>query len=306
MIVRPRLHWLRMLFVLRGSVLPLILPRLLLIALLSTAVAATHGMVGDWKLPLTPMPFTLLGLALAIFLGFRNNASYDRWWEARKLWGRLLVDGRNLTRQALTLIDGPADRRAFVHLLIAFSRALRHQLRAVPEAQARTELAPLLTPGQLARVEQAAYRPATLLLLAAEWLRERRVAGELDTMRATAMETSLNGLSDVLGGCERIASTPLPFTYSVILHRTSYVYCLLLPFGLVDSIGYMTPLMATFVAYTFFALEELSHELEEPFGDSPNDLPLDALDRMIERALRDLLGEQPLPPALQPVDGILN
>jgi len=107
-----------------------------------------------------------------------------------------------------------------------------------------------------------------------------------------------------LGGCERIANTPLPFTYSVILHRSAYLYCTLLPFGLVDSIGAMTPLIVAFVSYTFFALEALSDEIEEPFGTMGNDLALDALVAGINASLREMLGETP-PPAPVPDENFI-
>jgi ion channel-forming bestrophin family protein len=106
-------------------------------------------------------------------------------------------------------------------------------------------------------------------------------------------------LSMAQGSCERIANTPLPFTYSVILHRSAYMYCALLPFGLVDSIGLMTPLVVTFVSYTFFALEALSDEIEEPFGILGNDLALNAMVAGIDASLREMLGETP-PPAPKP------
>ena len=100
-----------------------------------------------------------------------------------------------------------------------------------------------------------------------------------------ALEAQFTHIGDAVGGCERLAATPIPFTYGVIIHRTIYLYCLLLPFGLVDSIGSMTPVIVVFVAYTFLALEALGSELEEPFGSQANDLPLDALCWTIETSL---------------------
>jgi len=120
------------------------------------------------------------------------------------------------------------------------------------------------------------------------------------------LDRSLSGLNDALGGCERIAYTPLPFTYSVILHRTVYLYCMMLPFGLLDAIGIMTPLMVTFVAYTFFAIEALSDEIEEPFGTMPNDLALDAMAVNVESALLEMLGDRELPEPRKPVDYLLS
>ena len=106
--------------------------------------------------------------------------------------------------------------------------------------------------------------------------------------------TTLNGLSEVLGACERLTSTPLPYPYPVMIHRTLYFYCFLLPFGLVSTLGYMTPLFSVLVAYTFIVFEALAEQIEEPFGTAPNDLPLEHICSHIERSLLDMAGK-PLP-----------
>ncbi|WP_068635635.1 bestrophin family protein [Thauera butanivorans] len=300
MIVRPRPHWLRLLFVRRGSLMPLIFWQLLFVFLLSCTVLVAHGRLFDWKVTLTAAPFSLMGVALAIFLGFRINASYDRYWEARTMWGSVLIVSRNLARQALTLTArggaGPDATRPFILGLIGFAAAMRNQLRHRP---CDAGLAGLLPDALVARLAGTRSAPALILLWLAEWLRERRENDALPPILAQHMEAGLDELSTALGSCERIANTPLPFTYSVILHRSSYCYCMLLPFGLVDSIGLMMPLVVVFVAYTFFALEALSDEIEEPFGTMPNDLALDAIVAGIDASLRELLGETP-PPAPQP------
>lgn len=102
--------------------------------------------------------------------------------------------------------------------------------------------------------------------------------------------------------CERIKHTPIPFSYTLLLHRTAYMYCFLLPFGLVDTTGFMTPFVVAIVAYTFFGLDALGDEIEEPFGLETNDLPLDTLCRSIEISLLESLGETDLPAPLQPVN----
>lgn len=303
MIVRPRLHWLRMLFVVRGSVLPVIAPQLLGVTALAVAVTLLHGQVGGWKISLNFVPFSLIGLTLAIFLGFRNSTSYARWWEARTLWGALLNDTRSLLRQALTLPDDPAPARVLALRLIAFVHALRHQLR---HTDPQADLKRVLGDADVARLAGAHYKPAMLLLMCGEWLRERLRSGQLPPELAPAMEGPLGRLTDALGGCERIAGTPIPFTYSVIIHRTVYLYCALLPFGLVDGIGAMTPVAVAFIAYTFFALEALGAEIEEPFGTDANDLALDALAHGIEHTLREMLGDTDLPPAPAPRDFVLR
>ena len=296
MIVRPRPHWLRMLFVRRGSLLPRILGQLVFIVTLSTLVVLLHGQVFHWKVTLTSVPFSLMGVALAIFLGFRINASYDRYWEARKQWGVILVETRNLARKSLAMVGPVQEVRPFVHALAGCAATVRNHLRAESPDHGTAHLLP---PELRTRLLERRHPPQQVLRWLSEWLREQRQRGTLQPVLQVSLEDSLDALSMAIGSCERIASTPLPFTYSVILHRTAYFYCMLLPFGLVDAIGAMTPLVVAFVSYTFFALESLSDELEEPFGREQNDLALDAMVRTIEISMCELLDEPP-PPALQP------
>ncbi|ROR22743.1 putative membrane protein [Comamonas sp. BIGb0124] len=302
MIVRPHLNWLRMLFVVRGSILRNIAPQLIITTALAVLVTHLHGQLLWWKVPLNFVPFSLIGLTLAIFLGFRNSTSYARYWEARMLWGALLVETRALVRQSLTLIDdapspagpdGPTGGvRALARLLAAFTHAFKHQMRGTDPT---VDLDRLLELPQRERLSGVRFKPAMLLLMVGEWLRDRRREGRLSPVLVPTLERSVARLGEALGGCERIASTPIPFPYSVIIHRTVYFYCVMLPFGLVDSIGSMTPVIVAFIAYTFFALEALGAEIEQPFGTELNDLPLDALSRTIENNLREALGETLLP-----------
>jgi ion channel-forming bestrophin family protein len=295
-IVRPRPHWIRLLFVRRGSLVHRIYGQQLLIFALSCAVVWAHGQLFLFKVTLNASPFSLMGVALAIFLGFRINASYDRYWEARKHWGAILVETRNLARQSLTLMTAEQSVRPFVLGLVGFATTLRNQLRGLPQANQTEALLPDALREQIGNARSA---PTLVLVWLGRWLQERRAAGELNPTLSLKMEGSLDNLSMAQGSCERIANTPLPFTYSVILHRSAYMYCALLPFGLVDSIGLMTPLVVTFVSYTFFALEALSDEIEEPFGILGNDLALNAMVAGIDANLREMLGETP-PPAPMP------
>jgi putative membrane protein len=244
-----------------------------------------------------------MGVSFAIFLGFRINASYDRFWEARKHWGSVLVDARNLTRHALNSIAPQRDVRPFVLGLIGFASTMRNQLRGQP-ATSQTE--GLLAEELRIRLLGARSAPTLILVWLGQWLRECRQAQQLEPVIAHKMEHSLDSLSLALGSCERIANTPLPFAYSVILHRSVYLYCALLPFGLVDTIGLMTPLVVSFVSYTFFALEALSDEIENPFGLEPNDLALDAMVAGINASLREMLGEVPPPAPLPDANFVLT
>ena len=302
MIVRPKQHWLRLIFVWHGSVLHQILFRLLLN--FAMAVVAVLGMsqFAAWGLHMSTAPFSLIGIALAIFLGFRNSVSYDRFWEARKLWGMLLVTARSLLRQAQTLTgrrpDDPAVRE-FAALLIAFAYQLKHQLRHTP---AQADLVRLLPPALVQRLDQASYPCVLLLREMGLWLQAQHASGHLSDIRWQAMDANLNELTAYHGGCERLASTPIPYAYSVLLHRTVYVYCTLLPFSLLDSVGVLTPLISVFISYAFMALDAIASELEEPFGTEPNDLALDAICITIERSLLELDDIAPLPQPHQPTE----
>ena len=302
MIVRSRPHWLRMLFVLRGSILPTISPQLIIITLFATLVTALHGQILDWKVSLNFVPFSLIGVSLAIFLGFRNSTSYARYWEARTLWGQVLAATRSLGRQALTLSSNRPLARPMILHLCAFAHLLKHQLARTDPS---TDIHLFLDEADSQRVLQAEHRPAMALLLASEWLGERLKAGEVTPPIATAFERNLHELSTALSGCERIADPPLPFPYSVIIHRCAYLYCFWLPFGLLDGIGLMTPVIVCFIAYTFLALEALGAELENPFGRDPNDLPLQALSHQVETSLLKMIHEPPRTPRPEVVDSIL-
>ena len=305
MIVRDRPSGLKMFLLLRGSILPKILPSLLATTLIAVLVTVSHGDLFALKITLTTIPFSLIGLPIAIFLGFRNTAAYDRFWEGRKLWGELVLRTRNLSRQCCSLIAdeqpatallGLADVRVrMIFRAIAFAHALRLLLRDEAEVH---EFEGLLVAAELEGIRQASNQPDYLMKKMGEdlalCLREKRI----DSCLATNVDATLSGMCAAAASCERIKSTPIPFSYTLLLHRTAYLYCFLLPFGLVDSVGFMTPFVVAIVAYTFFGLDALGDEIEEPFGVDANDLPLNAICRAIEINLRESLEDVNLPKPL--------
>jgi putative membrane protein len=300
MIIRPKLNWFRMLFVWRGSVLPQLLPRLALIFVLSVAAIVMHDHVRNYPVGLGTPPFALVGIALAVFLGFRNGASYERWWEGRKLWGALSIHGRSLARQALTLPRGvkSADTHEFIAAIGSLGHALRHEMRSTDPLP---DLATRLSPTLYRQVVQAQYRSSSILRWLGDWSGTRASEGALDGYGVLAFEQNLNELSGVIGGCERLASTPLPFSYSVMIHRTVYLFCVMLPFGLVDGAGLLTPLFALLVAYAFMSLEAIAAQIEDPFGLEENDLALSALCDALENALHDMAAD---PSFMRPPKGL--
>ncbi|PZP36566.1 MAG: bestrophin [Roseateles depolymerans] len=310
MILRPRPTALKLFFVLRGSIMQRIRNVLLANIALAVFVTLTHGGLFHHKLIVGTVPFTLMGLPLAIFLGFRNNACYDRYWEGRKLWGDLLARSRSLARQVLHMIELPAaptDPRDLgdvrVRLLlraVATCIELKRLLRRQPDDD--SEIVGLVRPEELRALHGQRNRHAALMLAMGADLAQCRRDGLLDSISQSHIDSTLSGLSTSAAGCERIRNTPLPFSYTLLLHRTAYLYCFLLPFGLVDTLGFMTPFVVAIVAYTFFGLDALGDEIEEPFGIDANDLPLDAICRAIEIDTRQALGDPNPPEPLRPVD----
>ena len=296
MLISRRLNWLQMLFVLEGSVLPRILPQLGITALMAAGAVLASRLHWPWCLGFTPAPFGYLGVSLAIFMGFRNSASYDRWVEARKIWGALVIQTRSLARQAVALLDSPERARRVVHLTLAFTHALKHQVR---ESDPRAALAPWVEAELLEDILATRFRPAAILVAIDREFQAARRAGEIEAVLIPAVEVSLGALSDVLAASERIANTPIPFTYSIIIHRTVFLFCFMVPFGLAQAVGLLTPLITVVVAYPFLALEALAQELENPFGEDPNALPLNAISETVEQSLRETLGERGLSPREQ-------
>src|SRR4051812_10432858 len=188
MIIREKDNWLRLLFVWHGSVLPQILPRLLVLLLLSVAVVVGHGQLFHYKIPLNASAFTLFGITLAIFLGFYNNASYDRFWEGRKLWGALLNNTRSLYRQAFTMSNYEMGSEELVHfknLLIAFVHALKHQLR---QTDSLDDMQRLLPPPLAQSLQKIQYKPVIIMHEMGKWLQKVRKEGKIDSITVTAFD----------------------------------------------------------------------------------------------------------------------
>jgi putative membrane protein len=307
MIVRQKLNTFKIFFTLRGSIVPKIFPQILLVTLLSIVVTVIQRSAPNAFPSYGTAPFTLLGVALSLFLGFRNNASYQRWWEARGLWGQLVYDSRSFARQVLSFIDDDSEtgrdvQRTLIRLNIAFAHAIRHRLRGTSPWQ---DVDPFVAATYHDSMRQAHNLPDYLMRLMGKTLGDCRRQRLTSEQMIQNIDERLTSMTIVLAACERIHNTPLPFAYMLLVHRTTYLYCIMLPFGLVASLGWVTPLLCAVIAYTFFGLDTLSEELEEPFGLAANQLPLTALSRTIEINLLDALGETDLPPDIAPINSYL-
>jgi putative membrane protein len=232
-----------------------------------------------------------------IFLGFRTNTSYARFNEARCLWGTLLITTRSISRQVQSILNDKADSLLAAQFLMAFSWSLKHQLRGT---NAQTDLERLLPEPYLSEVLSSPLRTNRILLLLGEWLGQKYRAGQLSDIVWADIDKNLNEMAHIQGACERIANTPIPYAYGLILRRTVYLFCTILPFALVDDLRYLTPLISVFISYTFLSLEYVAEEIEEPFGTAPNDLALDAICTTIEINQLEMNDIRPLPSSMQP------
>lgn len=308
MIVREKLNTFQLLFTLKGSIIPQIVPQIIFVALLGMGVAITHHYFPGKFPEFTSAPLALIGITLSIFMGFRNNACYDRWWEARKQWGQLTTDARSLACQAVSFIDDEKDsgketKTRLVYLVIAFTYALRNKLR---NAKSLDDIEKYVDKEDLDKLKGSHNVPNRLLGLIGRELKVCQKNDLLSDIMMQSVNERIVSMASVLGACERIQGTPVPFAYRLLVVRTAYLYCLILPFGLVGSLGLATPLVSAIVAYTFFGIDVLSEELDEPFGLSYNDLPLNSMSRSIEINLLETLGETELPEPLQAIDACIQ
>lgn len=233
------------------------------------------------KLEIPEVSHILVGGVLGLLLVFRTNASYDRFWEGRRLWGSMVNDCRSLARAARIWC---ASDKEVVHELIewtaAFPWTVMHRLRGT---HGFAPMALELDPAEVAVVTESAHPPLLVLRHLSRWwsiARDRKLISEMQLVNQEAM---VQRLTDHLGGCERIQNTPIPYAYMVHLRRALIVYCFTLPFALLEKYGWLTLLIVAVISYVMFGIEEIGVEIENPFGEDENDLPLEQISTTITR-----------------------
>lgn len=250
------------------------------------------------------LPLTIFGTALALVLGFRVNSAYQRWWEGRILWGAMVNVSRSFARAVLAYLPDTPDARALGEGLIrrhlAYVHALRCQLRRQDPAPDMRRVLPGDDLPELAR-----RNPANGLLDGSD----RRLAdavrrGWIDTIQQSRIEGLLVDMSNAQGGMERIKNTPLPAQYRAFPKYFTRLFCILLPVGLVETLGAATPVGSAVAGFMFLAVLQIGDDLVDPFGNDVHDLPLSSITTVIEADLNQAIG-LPAPPPLEPVDGVL-
>ncbi len=258
------------------------------------------------------LTITVLGAALGILLGFRTNSAYDRWWEARKLWGRLVNTSRTLARQAITFsgvseTSIPCETNPvaldLVYSQIAFVQALRCALR---KQDPWGDISRYLSSGTLEMLKGQSNVPLGILQHMAHRAADAARRGAISDLQLHRIDSTLTELSDIQGGCERIKNTPLPRQYDTYPEMIVNAYCFILPLVLVDRLKYMTPVITLIIAAAFLALNCIGKNLEDPFENTVYDTPMSALSRTIEINLLQMLREEgELPAPVAPSDGVL-
>ncbi len=265
------------------------------------------------------VPLALYGSAIGIIVGFRNNSAYSRWWEARGLWGQIVNNSRSLARQVYTVVRCPDSsviqeqeecsglRARIIHLQIAYVHALRQQLRGLdPVAEVRSALSRAEVPEKELETYAGQKNIAlTIQRSIGTLLREAYTRGWVNALEWQAMDRNLDDLADAQGGSERIKNTPMPKQYDFFPMLFVRIYCVLLPIGMVESLGWFTPLGSTLVGFMFLALDKIGRDLEDPFDNTIYDIPLTAICNTIETNLRQLLNETQLPAPEVPIRGVL-
>lgn len=268
------------------------------------------------------LPFSIagtLGGALAIFLGFRNNSSYSRWWEARSTWSGITQASRVFARLVFTFTDSHSHqenyhkersetfKKSLIYKQIAWVHALRLHLRRQATWQ---EIQPFLSEEEFAELEDKQNKPNYLQKMMGQQIYQAMANGTLGGFDSFQMEGQLLALANYQGACERIKNTPLLRQYHFFTVLFLYVFMLLLPFCLIGDfkrleMAWMMVPISILISFVFSTIAKIGEVNEDPFENRPTDVPLTDICNSIERDLRETLGETTLPQKLKEIDGVL-
>jgi len=287
------LKWVDTTLQLKGSVVHAIYKNVLWCGFFGFFVSILHHLQLPVSQPIlgSVIPSIVLGLLLV----FRTNTAYERFWEGRKCWGSIVNNVRNLARQIWVSIDeiSPNDKDnkiAALNLLVAFAVATKIHLRGEP---VNDELEEFMPSSKYVKLKIMNNPPIEVAFWIGDYLQQQYYRNCINSYQLTAMQELLNNLVDNLGACERILKTPMPLAYAIHLKQLLVLYCLLLPFQIVDSLGWWTGLITALVGFTVFGIEAIGLEIENPFGYDANDLPLDAICKTMKRNIDDLMSLTP-------------
>ena len=229
---------------------------------------------------------SLMGIVLGLLLVFRVNSAYDRWWEGRVQWGKLVNDSRSLAMKLRGILGNDQENTSFfIQFLSLFPETLKEHLRDEPDYHT------IEFDNQEFQREflSKKHKPNYVVRMMYDKVRELERMGKIDGFQFLDMQSSLNGMVDVIGSCERIRNTPIPYSYSMFLKKFIFLFLSTLPFGFMGVYGYWTILIVVFMLYVLMGTELIAEEIENPFGKDVNDLPTDDLAKNIGQNVKIIL-----------------
>jgi len=234
----------------------------------------------------TIMVHSLLGFVLSLLLVFRTNTAYERWWEGRKLWGGFVNTSRSLSVRLAAYVDDPATRRRLRVLISNFFFAAKEHLRLRVDINEWDSCEGVDNQA----LAQHGHVPNAILSRIMQEIAELHRNGKLTEAQLLSVNEDVRALANDLGACERIRSTPIPYSYSIFIKKIIFLYTVTLPFGLIPDFRYWTIPVAMLIFYTFASFEVIAEEIEDPFGHDANDLPTDELSVKIREQLKEIYG----------------
>jgi len=238
---------------------------------------------------------TMVGTIISLLLAFKSNQAYDRWWEARIIWGSIVNESRTLVRQMLTFYKDPGFsveanefKENFTKRQIAWCYSLGQALR---NKDAIKPIKDLISEEELNFVKNHQNIPNAILLLHGRDLRIAKKDKRLNAYQQVEIDNTLSRLCDAMGKCERIKNTIFPTTYSMYIRMTLCLFILLLPFGLISLLSWFAVPLITIIGGTFFLIEKMAIHLQDPFENRPTDTPVTAISNTIEKNLMQMLNE---------------
>ncbi len=239
---------------------------------------------------------TVLGTIISLLLAFRSNQAYDRWWEARIIWGAIVNDSRTLARQVLFLIEDPFDpdgikpfKQRMINRQIAWCFALGKGLR---KDDPMPMIRKFVSEEEQEFVNDFDNKHIGLLQLHARDMNNALKQGWVNPYQQVEIDKTITRLCDSMGKCERIKNTVFPSTYSLYIHLALNFFILLLPFGLVDLFGFLMVPVLVVITACFFLIEKMAIHLQDPFENKPTDTPVLTIARNIERDLKQMISEE--------------
>lgn len=294
-----KLHWFQVILRLKRSVIPAILPWVVLCGgygFLISLLDYFEYLPNLTGIKSLPNILISLNVVLSLLLVFRTNTAHERFWEGRKLWGAMVNVVRNQARGIWIYIEEREmperkSKAAAARLVAAFAVAMKLHLRRDP---INPELAQLMSPLQYRRLQQVNHAPLEIANWIGDYLQRQYEHKRINVFQVTDLHAMLNTMVDILGGCERILKTPAPLVYTITLKLLLMIYFIVMPLGIVHELNWWTGLDMAFVSFLLLGLDEIGSEIEEPFGHDPNDLPLDFICKTIVRNVEDLIKESPV------------